>query len=88
VRPQPSPATNPRGDAGAKEAALNRRINVAVTGKLAALRSEAYFCERAARPDFPGALTVLDRLGVGNAPLPGDRLSQPPQSRRRPKSPR
>jgi len=34
---------------------------------LAALRSEAYFRERAARADIPGALKILDRLGVGNA---------------------
>ncbi len=85
ARPQPSPATNPRSDAGAKQAALNRRINVAATGKLAALRSDAYFRERAARPDFPGAPTVLDRLGVGNAPLPGDRA---PDFRKRNAQPR
>lgn len=59
--------------------ALNQLINVAVAEKLAALRSELFFRERARRANIPGALAILDRLGVGNPPEPGDEL--PPDER-------
>ena len=71
--------------AKAEGTTLNQFINVAVAEKLAALRTEAYFRERAARADIPGALKVLERLGVGNVPLPSDRLPVPPQKKRRAK---
>jgi hypothetical protein len=86
LRLQPSLLEELRGGAEAEDTTLNQFINVAVAEKLAALRTEAYFRERAARADIPGALKVLDRLGVGNVPLPGDRLpEQLPQKKRRPK---
>jgi hypothetical protein len=85
LRLQPSLLQELRGVAEAEDTTLNQFINVAVAEKLSALRTEAYFRERAARADIPGALKILDRLGVGNAPRPNDRLTEPPQKKRRAK---
>ncbi len=85
LRLQPSLLEELRGVTEAEDTTLNQFINVAVAEKLAALRTEAYFRERAARADLPGALKVLERLGVGNVPLPNDRLPVPPQKKRRAK---
>ena len=85
LRLQPSLLEELRGVAEAEDTTLNQFINVAVAEKLAALRTEAYFRERAARADIPGALKILDRLGVGNAPRPDDRLPELPQGKRRAK---
>jgi hypothetical protein len=76
LRLQPSLLQELRGVAEAEDTTLNQFINVAVAEKLAALRTEAYFRERAARADIPGALKILDRLGVGTAPRPDDRLPE------------
>jgi hypothetical protein len=54
--------------------ALNQLVNVAVTEKLSALRTEKYFTERAGRASIPKALGVLKRAGVGNPPAKGDTL--------------
>jgi hypothetical protein len=83
LRLQPSLLEELRGVAEAEDTTLNQFINVAVAEKLAALRTEAYFRERAARANIPGAVKVLDRLGVGNTPLPGDRMRELPQKKRR-----
>ncbi|HYB89545.1 MAG TPA: hypothetical protein VEC38_00730 [Candidatus Binataceae bacterium] len=85
LRLQPSLLKELRGVAEAEDTTLNQFINVAVAEKLAALRTEAYFRERAARADIPGALRVLDRLGIGNLPLLGDRVPEVPQKKRRAK---
>ena len=85
LRLQPSLLEELRGVAEAEDTTLNQFINVAVAEKLAALRTEAYFRERAARADIPGALKILDRLGVGNAPRPDDRLPELRQGKRRAK---
>jgi hypothetical protein len=85
LRLQPSLLEELRGVAKAEDTTLNQFINVAVAEKLAALRTEAYFRERATRADIPEALKVLDRLGVGNTPLPGDRMPELPQKKRRAK---
>jgi hypothetical protein len=82
LRLQPSLLEELRGVAQAEDTTLNQFINVAVAEKLAALRTEAYFRERIAKADVPGALKVLDRLGVGNPPLPGDRIREFPRKRR------
>ena len=58
----------------AEGVALNQFINVAVAEKLSALRTEAYFQERAARADVGRAKRILKRAGRGNPPLPGDEL--------------
>ncbi len=52
--------------------ALNQLINVAVSEKLAALRTEDYFRERASRADLPVARRILKRAGKGKPPMPGD----------------
>ena len=56
--------------------ALNQLINVAVAEKVSALRTEAYFQERARRADVPRALRILRRAGVGNPPAEGDQISK------------
>ncbi|HJU09685.1 MAG TPA: hypothetical protein VJ728_02350 [Candidatus Binataceae bacterium] len=83
LRLQPSLLEELRGVAEAEDTTLNQFINVAVAEKLAALRTEAYFRERAARADIPGALKLLDRLGIGNAPARGDRIAQFTRKKRR-----
>jgi hypothetical protein len=37
----------------------------------------SYLAERAARADIPEALRILDRAGVGQAPVKGDELADP-----------
>lgn len=59
---------------------INQFINVAVAEKLAALRTERYLHERAARADVPAAITLLKRLGQGKPPLPADAIDRPVQS--------
>lgn len=53
---------------------LNQFINVAVAEKLAALRTERYFRERAGRAAPADFLAILDKVG-SDAALPGDELS-------------
>ncbi len=52
---------------------LNPFINVAVAEKLAALRTERYFRERAARANREDFLAILERAGT-EAAIPGDEL--------------
>lgn len=85
LRLQPSLLEELRSVAQAEDTTLNQFINVAVAEKLAALRTEAYFRERAARADIPGALKILDRLGAGNAPRVDDRLAELPPKKHRTK---
>ncbi len=75
LRLQPSLLAEARKVAETEGVALNQLINVAVAEKLSALRTEAYFQERAARADVPQALAILGRAGVGNPPIEGDELS-------------
>ena len=83
LRLLPSLLKELRNVAAAEDTTINQFINVAVAEKLAALRTEGYFRERAARADIPAALKILDRLGVGNTPRPGDRVPNRPQRKRR-----
>ena len=53
---------------------LHQLINVAVAEKLSALRTEAYFRERASRADVDEARKILSRVGKGQPPLAGDEL--------------
>ena len=85
LRLQPSLLEELRGVAQAEDVTINQFINVAVAEKLAALRTEAYFRERAARADIPGALKILDRLGIGGPPAPGDHLPRITRTARRTK---
>jgi len=74
LRLQPSLLDEARRLAAEEGVALNQLINVAVAEKLAAIRTETFFRERARRADIPKALAILDKLGVGNPPEPGDEL--------------
>ena len=53
---------------------LNQLINVAVTEKLSALRTEHTLRTRASRADRARTLETLARLGRNQHPLPGDEL--------------
>jgi len=75
LRLQPSLLDEARKLAAAEGVALNQLINVAVAEKVATLRTENYFAERAARADVPAALEILKRAGVGRSPLKGDELT-------------
>jgi hypothetical protein len=85
LRLQPSLLEELRNVAKAEDTTLNQFINVAVAEKLSALRTEEYFRERIARADIPRALKILDKLGAGNAPRPDDKITELPQTIRRPK---
>jgi hypothetical protein len=74
LRLQPSLLDEARKLAEAEGVALNQLINVAVAEKLSALRTEKYLAERAARGDVSKALGILERAGVGNPPMKGDKL--------------
>jgi hypothetical protein len=79
LRLQPSLLEEARKVAEQEGVAVNQLINVAVAEKLSALRTEAYFRERAERADLERAREILRRAGQGNPPLEGDELpSQPP----------
>ena len=56
---------------------LNQFINVAVAEKLAGLRTERYFQERAARADRADFLTILEKAGT-EVVIPGDELPPAP----------
>ncbi len=53
---------------------LNQFINVAVAEKLAALRTERYFQERAARANSADFLAILEKAGSAT-PIVGDELA-------------
>ncbi|MEM9777751.1 MAG: hypothetical protein AAF902_24455 [Chloroflexota bacterium] len=52
---------------------INQFINVAVAEKLAALRTEAYFKERADNGNVDEFLAILDKAGT-NQPRDGDEI--------------
>ncbi len=54
---------------------INQFINAAVAEKLAALRTERYFRERAARGTRDDFLAILERAGT-DQPIEGDELPQ------------
>jgi hypothetical protein len=60
--------------AQAEGVGLNQLINVAVAEKLAALRTESYFAERARRASLPKALKILKRAGAGKPPMKDDEM--------------
>ncbi|HEX9730735.1 MAG TPA: hypothetical protein VGG06_01975 [Thermoanaerobaculia bacterium] len=74
LRLQPSLLDEVRKLAEQEGVAVNQLINVAVAEKLSALRTEAYFRERASRADVGEASRILARAGKGNPPLAGDEL--------------
>jgi hypothetical protein len=54
---------------------INQFINVAVAEKLAALRTEDYFRERAERADLQAFWQILENAGT-EPPRPGDELPE------------
>lgn len=74
LRLQPSLLDEIRKLAEQEGVAVNQLINVAVAEKLSALRTEAYFRERASRADIDEARKVLSRAGKGNPPIAADEL--------------
>jgi hypothetical protein len=74
LRLQPGLLEEARKLAEAEGVALNQLINVAVAEKLSALRTEAYFAERAARGNIEEAKQLLRRFGRGNPPMKGDEI--------------
>lgn len=80
LRLQPSLLEEARRVAEEEGVAVNQLINVAVAEKLSALRTEAYFRERAERADLQQAREVLERAGKGKPPVPGD---EPPAEGRK-----
>lgn len=74
LRLQPSLLEEARKIAETEGVALNQFINVAVAEKVSALRTKAYFQERAVRADMPKALEVLKRAGKGEPPVEGDEI--------------
>lgn len=81
LRLQPSLLEEARRVAEQEGVAVNQLINVAVAEKLSALRTEAYFQDRASRADLDQAREVLERAGKGKPPVPGDEL--PPAKRKK-----
>ncbi len=86
LRLQPSLFNELRGVAAADEVTLNQFINIAIAEKLAVLRTEKYFRERAARADVPHALKILERIGTREKPRAGDELPKKSLPRRPRKS--
>ena len=74
LRLQPSLLEETRKLAREEGVAVNQLINVAVAEKLSALRTEAYFRERASRADTDEVRRILDRAGKGKPPVKGDEL--------------
>lgn len=83
LRLQPSLMEEAKRVAKTEGVAVNQLINVAVAEKVSALRTEAYFAERAARGDIKRAFQALKRAGKGNPPVAGDELPLKRARRRR-----
>jgi len=75
LRLQPSLLDEARKLAEEEGVAVNQLINVAVAEKLSALRTEAYFKERASRADSKKAREILERAGKANPPVKGDEFA-------------
>jgi hypothetical protein len=54
--------------------ALNQLINMAVAQVVSTLDAAEYFRARAKQGDPQKALSILERVGVGHPPIPGDEL--------------
>jgi hypothetical protein len=74
LRVQTSLLDEARRVAEAEGVALNQLINVALAEKLSALRTVAYFQERASRADLRKARRIVKKAGRNNPPVPGDEL--------------
>ena len=74
LRLPPSLIEEARKAAESQGIALNQLIMWAVAEKVSAMRTEAYFAERARRADPKKVDEILARAGKGNTPMPGDEL--------------
>ena len=72
LRLPPSLMDEARKLAKSEGVAVNQLINVAIAEKVAALRTEEYFAERAERANVDRARSILKRAGVGKPPMLGD----------------
>lgn len=75
LRLAPSLLDEARKAAADEGIALNQLINLALTEKVATLRTAAFFQERASRGSPRKALRILAKAGVGNPPMKGDEIS-------------
>jgi hypothetical protein len=73
LRLQKSLLDEVRRIAAEENTTINQFINVAVAEKAAALRTEAYFRERAARADLADFDRILAKAGT-EPPRPGDEV--------------
>ncbi len=53
---------------------MKKNINVALAEKLSALRTAAYFQERASRANLRKAIRIVKKAGRNNPPMRGDEL--------------
>ena len=77
LRLQPSLIDELRVAAKAEGVAVNQLINVAVAEKLATLRAEAVFRERASKVNRGEALRILKSAGTDEPPIAGDEIIEP-----------
>lgn len=76
LRVPPTLLAEARKAAEAEGVALNQLITLALAEKVAAMRTEDYFEERARRADSAKVNRILARVGKGVPPAEGD---EPPQ---------
>ncbi len=74
LRLQPTLLEEARELAKSEGVALNQLINVAVAEKLAVTRTMEFFRRYTRDADVARAKEILDRVGTGNPPMPGDEL--------------
>ncbi len=67
LRLQPSLLGEARRLAEEEGISLDQLVNAALAEKMAALRTDAFFDERASRADIPRALEILEKAGNGKA---------------------
>jgi len=76
LRVPPTLLAEARKAAEAEGVALNQLITLALAEKVAAMRTEEYFEERARRADSAKVNRILARVGKGNTPMEGDELPE------------
>jgi HicB family len=85
LRVPPTLLAEARKAAEADGVTLNQLITLALAEKVSAMRTEAYFEERARRANSARVSRILGRVGKGNPPLEGDELP-PDLTPKKPKS--
>jgi len=74
LRVPPTLLAEARKAAEAEGVALNQLITLALAEKVAVMRTEEYFEERARQADSAQVNRILARVGKGTPPLEGDEL--------------